>query len=84
MHILITGSNGFLGQYLCQYFSEQNNFILAHTRKAQAFDHPNIHNINFDLNDNLDNIDLSEVEDTTNCALRILFGGRSSKLHCSL
>lgn len=84
MKVLLTGSNGFLGQYLSNFLAEKGYSILAHTRKAQTFDHPNISNINFDLNDNLDNIDLSEVEDTTNCALRILFGGRSSKLHCSL
>ena len=75
MHILITGSNGFLGQYLCQYFSEQNNFISAHTRRPQLFDHPSIKNINFDLNDNLDNINLNQVEVIIHCA------GRAHVMH---
>lgn len=70
MNILVTGSNGFLGQYLCQYLSEKNNFILAHTRKPQTFTHSNISNINFDLNENLDNIDLSQVEVIIHCAGR--------------
>lgn len=52
MNILLTGSNGFLGQYLSQFLAEKDYSVLAHTRKAQTFDHPNISNINFDLNDN--------------------------------
>ena len=68
--VLITGSNGFLGQYVCHFLADQNYLILAHTRKAQTFDHPNITNINFDLNDNLDNIDLSHVEIIIHCAGR--------------
>lgn len=68
--ILITGSNGFLGQYLCQFLAEHNYSILAQTRKAQTFVHPNISNINFDLNDNLDNVDLSQVEVIIHCAGR--------------
>ena len=68
--ILITGSNGFLGQYLCQFLAEQNYSILAQTRKAQTFALPNISNINFDLNDNLHNIDLSQVEVIIHCAGR--------------
>lgn len=70
MNILITGSNGFLGRYLCQYLSERNHSILAHTRQPQAFDHSNITNINFDLNDNLDSLDLSQVEAIIHCAGR--------------
>ena len=69
-HTLITGSNGFIGQYLSQFLAEKDYSVLAHTRKAQTFDHPNIHNINFDLNDNLDNIDLNQVEVIIHCAGR--------------
>jgi len=68
--ILITGSNGFLGQYLCQFLAEQNYLVLAQARKAQTFSCPNIININFDLNDSLDNIDLSKVEVIIHCAGR--------------
>ena len=68
--IRITGSNGFLGQYLCQFLAEKNYSILAQTRKAQTFALPNISNINFDLNDNLDSIDLSQVEVIIHCAGR--------------
>ncbi|MCL6239224.1 NAD-dependent epimerase/dehydratase family protein [Acinetobacter sp. ANC 5033] len=68
--ILITGSNGFLGQYLSQFLAEKGYSVVAHTRKAQTFDHSNIHNINFDLNDNLDNIDLNQVEVIIHCAGR--------------
>lgn len=75
MKVLLTGSNGFLGQYLSQFLAEKGYSVLAHTRKAQTSDHPNIHNINFDLNDNLDNIDLSEVEVIIHCA------GRAHVMH---
>jgi len=75
MKVLLTGSNGFLGQYLSQFLAEKGYSILAHTRKAQTFDHPNISNINFDLNDNLDNIDLSEVDVIIHCA------GRAHVMH---
>lgn len=68
--ILITGSNGFLGQYLCQFLAEQNYSILAQTRKAQTFAHLSISNINFDLNDNLDSVDLSQIEVIIHCAGR--------------
>lgn len=70
MKILITGSNGFLGQYLCQFLAEKNYSILAQTRKAQTFALPNISNINFDLNDNLDNVNLYQVEVIIHCAGR--------------
>ena len=70
MKILITGSNGFLGQYLAQFLAEQSYSILAQTRKAQTFAHPNIRNINFELNDNLHNVDLSQVEVIIHCAGR--------------
>ena len=68
--ILVTGSNGFLGHYLCQFLAEQNYLVLAQTRKAQTFSHPNIININFDLNNSLDNIDLSKIEVIIHCAGR--------------
>lgn len=68
--ILVTGSNGFLGHYLCQFLAEQSYLVLAQTRKAQTFSHSNIININFDLNDGLDNIDLSKVEVIIHCAGR--------------
>lgn len=68
--ILVTGSNGFLGHYLCQFLAEQNYLVLAQTRKAQTFNHPNIININFDLNDHLDSIDLNQVEVIIHCAGR--------------
>lgn len=70
MKVLLTGSNGFLGQYLSQFLAEKGDSVLAHTRKAQTFDHPNISNINFDLNDNLDNIDLNQVDVIIHCAGR--------------
>lgn len=68
--ILVTGSSGFLGHYLCQFLAELNYLVLAQTRKAQIFNHPNITNINFDLNDNLDSIDLNRVEVIIHCAGR--------------
>ena len=70
MNILITGSNGFLGQYLCQHLAEQSYSILAQTRKPQKFTHSAVTNINFDLNDDLDNIDLSQVDVIAHCAGR--------------
>lgn len=73
--ILVTGSSGFLGQYLVQFLAEKGYSILAQTRKAQIFDHPNISNINFDLNDNLDNLYLSKVEVIIHCA------GRAHVMH---
>ena len=68
--ILVTGSSGFLGQYLVQFLAEKGYSILAHTRNVQTFAHPNISNINFDLNDNLDSVDLSQVEVIIHCAGR--------------
>jgi UDP-glucose 4-epimerase len=70
MNILITGSNGFLGQYLCQHLAEQSYSILAQTRKPQKITHSAVTNINFDLNDDLDNIDLSQVDVIAHCAGR--------------
>ena len=70
MRVLLTGSNGFLGQYLCQHLAEQSYCILAQTRKPQKFTHSAVTNINFDLNDDLDNIDLSQVDVIAHCAGR--------------
>jgi len=70
MKVLITGSNGFLGQYLCHYLAEQKHSILAHTRKPQMLNNSNIENINFDLNDSLENIDISKAEVIIHCAGR--------------
>ena len=68
--ILITGSNGFLGQYLCQFLAKKDYLILAHTRKPQTFTDFKISNINFDLNDNLGSVDFSQVEVIIHCAGR--------------
>jgi nucleoside-diphosphate-sugar epimerase len=70
MNVLLTGSNGFLGQYLCQFLAELNYSVLAHTRKPQKFSHSKITNINFDLDDNLEDIDLSQVDVIIHCAGR--------------
>lgn len=68
--ILITGSNGFVGSYLCEYLSEKNYSILAHTRSPQQSINSNIENINFDLNDNLDAIRFDSVDVIVHCAGR--------------
>ena len=70
MNVLITGSNGFLGQYLCHFLADKKYSILAQSRKENIFSHANITNINFDLNDNLDNIDLAQVAVIIHCAGR--------------
>lgn len=70
MKVLLTGSNGFLGQYLSQFLAEKGYSTLAHTRTAQTFAHPKISNTNFDLNDNLDSVDLSQVDIIIHCAGR--------------
>lgn len=70
MNVLITGSSGFLGRYLAQFLAEKGYSTLAHTRTAQTFAHPKISNINFDLNDNLDSVDLSQVDVIIHCAGR--------------
>lgn len=75
MKVLLTGSNGFLGQYLSQFLAEKGYSVLAHTRKAQKNDYPNITNINFDLNDNLDHINLNQVAVIIHCA------GRAHVMH---
>ncbi len=68
--ILITGSNGFLGKFLCSYLSEQGYFVIAHTRHPQRFSHPLIENINFDLNENLEEFNFKGVEAVIHCAGR--------------
>ena len=75
MKVLLTGSNGFLGQYLAQFLAEKGYSILAHTRKSQIFAHSDISNINFDLNDNLNNMNLGQVEIIIHCA------GRAHVMH---
>ncbi|WP_180074652.1 NAD-dependent epimerase/dehydratase family protein [Acinetobacter sp. YH12116] len=75
MRVLITGANGFLGKFICQYLSDKGYSVIAHTRTPQVFNYSNVENINFDLNDNLDHIDLSEVEVIIHCA------GRAHVMH---
>lgn len=70
MKVLLTGSNGFLGQYLSQFLAHKRYFVFAHSRKMATFSNPNITNINFDLNDNLDNINLNQIEVIIHCAGR--------------
>ena len=36
MKILITGSTGFLGKFLCQYLSNKDYSVIAHTRTPQV------------------------------------------------
>lgn len=70
MKVLLTGSNGFLGQYLSQFLAHKRYFVFAHSREMATFGNPNITNINFDLNDNLDNINLNQIEVIIHCAGR--------------
>ncbi|WDZ51153.1 NAD-dependent epimerase/dehydratase family protein [Acinetobacter vivianii] len=70
MRVLITGSNGFLGKFLCQYLSGKDYFVIAHTRTPQIFSHSNIVNINFDLNENLAAYDLKGIQTVIHCAGR--------------
>ncbi|OTG93170.1 UDP-glucose 4-epimerase [Acinetobacter sp. ANC 4654] len=70
MKILITGSNGFLGQYLCRHLSKLDYSVLAHTRTPQKNTSPKIKNINFDLNDNLEASNLNEIDVIVHCAGR--------------
>ncbi|ENW96783.1 NAD-dependent epimerase/dehydratase family protein [Acinetobacter sp. NIPH 298] len=70
MKVLITGSNGFLGKFLCDYLSERNDSIVAHTRLPKQYSCPNIDNINFDLNENLDKFDFKGVDAIIHCAGR--------------
>ncbi|WP_151716478.1 NAD-dependent epimerase/dehydratase family protein [Acinetobacter sp. TUM15071] len=68
--VLITGSNGFLGKFLCQYLSNKDYSVIAHTRTPQVFSQSNIQNINFDLNQNLEELDLERVQVVIHCAGR--------------
>lgn len=71
MNLLITGANGFLGSHLCSYFSSQESYnIWAQTRKQPIEAKKNIKAIVFDLNDDLENIDLSQVDVIIHCAGR--------------
>ncbi|MFP0158431.1 NAD-dependent epimerase/dehydratase family protein [Acinetobacter baumannii] len=70
MKILITGSTGFLGKFLCQYLSNKDYSVIAHTRTPQVFSQSNIENINFDLNQNLEELDLDAVQVVIHCAGR--------------
>lgn len=70
MKILITGSTGFLGKFLCQYLSTKDYSVIAHTRTPQVFSQSNIENINFDLNGNLEELDLDGVQVVIHCAGR--------------
>lgn len=70
MKILITGSTGFLGKFLCQYLSTKDYSVIAHTRTPQVFSQSNIENINFDLNENLEELDLDGVQVVIHCAGR--------------
>ncbi|UOB52332.1 NAD-dependent epimerase/dehydratase family protein [Acinetobacter junii] len=68
--VLITGSSGFLGEFLCEYLSSKDYPVIAHTRAPQVFNHSNIENINFDLNDDLYSLELSGVNTIIHCAGR--------------
>lgn len=70
MRVLITGSNGFLGKFLCQYLSNKDYSVIAHTRTPQVFSQSNIENINFDLNQNLEELNLDGVQVVIHCAGR--------------
>lgn len=70
MNILITGANGFLGYFLCEYFAEKGDLVYAQTRKSTRFNYSNIKNICFDVNDDLQQIDMSNVDTIIHCAGR--------------
>lgn len=71
MNLLITGANGFLGSHLCSYFSSQESYnVWAQTRKQPIQSNRNIKAIVFDLNDDLEHIDLSQVDIIVHCAGR--------------
>lgn len=71
MNLLITGANGFLGSHLCSYFSSQESYnVWAQTRKQPIQSNRNIKAIVFDLNDDLEHIDLSQVDVIVHCAGR--------------
>ena len=71
MNLLITGANGFLGSHLCSYFSSQESYnVWAQTRKQPIQSKRSIKAIVFDLNDDLEHIDLSQVDIIVHCAGR--------------
>ncbi|EPQ6486777.1 NAD-dependent epimerase/dehydratase family protein, partial [Acinetobacter baumannii] len=71
MNILITGSSGFVGSYLCEYFTAMpEHSVLAQTRKNTQKLCNNIKTITFDINDDLTSLDLSSVDVIVHCAGR--------------
>ncbi|WP_252060688.1 NAD-dependent epimerase/dehydratase family protein [Acinetobacter sp. AHP123] len=71
MKILITGSNGFVGSHLCEYFSTIPEYsVLAQIREKTQNLSTSIETIIFDLNDDLTNLDLSSVDVVVHCAGR--------------
>ena len=71
MNLLIAGANGFLGSHLCSYFSSQESYnVWAQTRKQPILSKRSIKAIVFDLNDDLEHIDLSQVDIIVHCAGR--------------
>ncbi|MBP2605823.1 NAD-dependent epimerase/dehydratase family protein [Acinetobacter calcoaceticus] len=71
MKILITGSNGFVGSHLCEYFSTIPEYrVLAQIREKTQNLGTSIETITFDLNDDLTNLDLSSVDVVVHCAGR--------------
>jgi len=71
MKILITGSNGFVGSHLCEYFSTIPEYrVLAQIREKTQNLSASIETIIFDLNDDLTNLDLGSVNVVVHCAGR--------------
>ncbi len=71
MNILITGSSGFVGSYLCEYLRQCQNIVfwlkLVKIHKKLC---NNIKTITFDINDDLTSLDLSSVDVIVHCAGR--------------
>ncbi|MDV4264907.1 NAD-dependent epimerase/dehydratase family protein [Acinetobacter seifertii] len=71
MKILITGSNGFVGLHLCEYFSTIPEYrVLAQIREKTQNLSTSLKTIIFDLNDDLTNLDLGSVDVIVHCAGR--------------
>ncbi len=71
MKILITGSNGFVGSHLCEYFSTIPEYrVLAQIREKTQNLSTSLKTIIFDLNDDLTNLDLGSVDVIVHCAGR--------------